>query len=422
MSFRYIRGQLHADQVPLSVLAEKFGTPLYVYSRTGIQKNFQICKKGFKNIPHLICFALKANSSHAVLRELAKLGSGGDIVSGGELFRAMKAGIPANRIVFAGVGKTAPEIEEAIHRGILMFNVESQQELLLINDIAGRIKKIAPISLRVNPDIDPKTHPYISTGLKQHKFGIPIETALKHYRLAVSSKNLKVVGIHMHLGSQIMEVSPFQEALTRVVSLIDELATNSIQIEHLDMGGGIGIAYTGSEENLAPEEVAKAIQPVLGKRKLQLIIEPGRAITGNAGVLLTKVLFRKESGGRNFVVVDAGMNDLIRPSLYNAHHEILSVTKDHAKGIVADVVGPVCETADFLGKQRRVPVVKPDDLMAVMNAGAYGYSMSSNYNSRPRAAEVMVDGKQYKLIRHRETVDDLLRGEEEFTAKPQKKK
>jgi len=359
----------------------------------------------------LICFALKANSSLAVLRELAILGSGADIVSAGELHRALRAGIPAEKIVFAGVGKREDEIREAIKRSILMFNVESAQELRLIDQIAGRIRKKAAVSLRVNPNVDAHTHRYISTGMQQHKFGVPIEKAMDHYSLAESLKNLEMIGIHMHLGSQILRATPFSKAMSALLGLIDQLSKRGIQIRYLDMGGGFGIAYGKGQKPLAPDKVAHVIVPKLKRRDLTLILEPGRSITGDAGILLTRVLYRKKSGNKEFVVVDAGMNDLIRPSLYDAHHEIIPIASRNGKSILADVVGPVCETADFLGLRRKLPDLQTGELLAVLNAGAYGYSMSSNYNSRPRAAEVLVDGESYRLIRKRETLRDLIRGE-----------
>jgi diaminopimelate decarboxylase len=402
---------LYAEDVPLTQLADEFGTPLFAYSRNAIIRNFVSYERAFRPVPHLVCFALKANSSGAILRTLAELGCGADVVSGGELYRAVRSGIPAQRIVYAGVGKTASEIGEAIRRKILVLNVESEQELLLIDEIAEALRRVACVGLRVNPDIDPQTHPYISTGLRRHKFGIPMQKAIGLYRLAARMKNIRIVGIHMHLGSQIQEPAPFREALERVLSLVDELSSRGIHIRYLDMGGGAGIPYVPAGKAVTPRALAKAILPLLRGRKLQLILEPGRSIVGDAGILLTRVLYCKKSGRREFVVTDAGMNDLIRPSLYNAHHEVQPVVRRNCETMIADIVGPVCETADFLAKSRRIERVQPGDLLAVMNAGAYGLSMSSNYNSRPRAAEVMVDGDRCSLIRKRETFRDLVRGE-----------
>lgn len=410
-AFRYSRSVLRAEHVPLTQLAEEFGTPLFVYSRNAIVRNFASYETAFRTAPHLVCFALKANSSGAILRTLAELGCGADVVSGGELYRAVRSGIPPARIVYAGVGKTASEITAAIRKKILMLNVESEQELLLVDTIARALRRVACVGLRVNPDIDPQTHPYISTGLRRHKFGVPIQKAIGLYRLASRMKNIRIVGVHMHLGSQIQEPAPFRDALEKVLSLVDELSSHGIDIRYVDVGGGAGIPYVPSGKAVTPRGLANAILPLLRRRNLQLILEPGRSIVGDAGILLTRVLYCKKSGRREFVVTDAGMNDLIRPSLYNAHHEVQPVVRGNRESMVADIVGPVCETADFLAKGRRIERVHPGDLLAVMNAGAYGLSMSSNYNSRPRAAEVMVGGDQYVLTRKRETFRDLVRGE-----------
>lgn len=410
-AFSYLRSLLHAEDVPLSRMADEFGTPLFVYSRNAIVRNVASYEKAFHSLPHLVCFALKANSSGAILRALADLGCGADVVSGGELYRALRSGIPADRIVYTGVGKTASEISAAVRKEILMLNVESEQELLLIDRIAGSMRRVTGVGLRVNPDIDPQTHPYISTGLRRHKFGVPMQKAIGLYQLAAGLKNIRIVGVHMHLGSQIQEPTPFREAMQKVLSLVDELSSLGIHIRYLDMGGGAGISYEPAGKAVTPRVLAKAIVPLLRGRKLQLILEPGRSIVGEAGVLLTRVLYCKKNGRREFVITDAGMNDLIRPSLYGAHHEILPVARKARESMIADIVGPVCETADFLAKGRRIERLQPGDLLAVMNAGAYGSSMSSNYNSRPRAAEVMVDGDRCTLIRKRETPRDLVRGE-----------
>ncbi len=331
-------------------------------------------------------------------------------MSGGELFRALKAGIPAKKIVYAGVGKTADEIRFALKSKILMFNVESENELREIDRIAADMKVKASIALRINPDIDPQTHPYISTGLKKHKFGIPIDDALEHYKFAKSLKNIAVVGIHKHIGSQLTKISPFVDALKRILILIDELAKSGIRIDFLDIGGGLGITYL-DEQPPQPRDLAGQILPLLEGRDVTVVMEPGRSLVGNAGILVTKTLYLKEGEEKNFVIVDAGMNDLMRPSLYNAYHHIQPVVKTRRDTIIADVVGPICESGDFLAKDREIPKVNQGEYLAVMSAGAYGFSMSSTYNSRPRVAEVMVNGTKFALVRKRETYADLLRGE-----------
>jgi diaminopimelate decarboxylase len=332
------------------------------------------------------------------------------VVSGGELHRALRAGIDPRSIVYAGVGKTREEIRFALNSGILMFNIESEAELDEINDVAGRMRAKAPVALRVNPDIDPGTHAYISTGLRKHKFGIPRERAVECYRAARGMRHVEIVGIHQHIGSQITTTTPFADALARVLVLVDELRAEGIGITHLDVGGGLGIPYQG-EKTPGPRDLARKLMPLLKGRKVTLIVEPGRSISGNAGVLLTKVLYRKDGPGKEFLIVDGGMNDLIRPTLYDAYHEILPVRKARRERVVADVVGPICESGDFLARERTLPEARQGELLAVMSAGAYGFSMSSNYNSRPRAAEVMVSGTRHALIRERETYEDLTRGE-----------
>ncbi len=411
--FRYKKGELHAEDVPLRVLANKYGTPLYVYSQGTLERHVESYEKAFKGFPHVICFAVKANSNLAVLSALARRGAGADVVSGGELYRALKAGVPASKIVYAGVGKTEKEIRYALKSKIAMFNIESGQELEEINRVAGRMRVTAPIALRINPDVDPLTHPYISTGLKKYKFGIPMEKALEYFKLAAGMKNVEVVGIHKHIGSQITEVTPFVDAMNRILSLIDELREHGLAIKYLDMGGGLGIAYN-HEPAAPPRELARKVLPLLKGRDLTLVIEPGRSISGNAGVLLSKVLYLKKGPGKEFVIVDAGMNDLMRPTLYDAYHEILPVRKRRAKTIVADVVGPICESGDFLAKERPLQRLERGDLIAVMSSGAYGFTMSSNYNSRPRAAEVMVKGRRHFLVRERETYEDLVRKEKKL--------
>jgi diaminopimelate decarboxylase len=409
--FKYRAGELYAEDVPVKKLAERYGTPLYIYSYSTLLRHFQAYDEAFDGYPHIICFAVKSNPNTAILRLFAKNGGGTDIVSGGELYVALKAGIPSHKIVYAGVGKTKEEIRFALRSKILMFNVESGDELREIDNVAAEMRTKAPIALRINPDIDPQTHPYISTGLKKHKFGIPIEDALEYYKLASRLKNTKVIGVHKHIGSQITKVSPFVDALKRILRLIDDLSAQGVGIQYLDIGGGLGISYK-DEEPPVPEDLAKQLIPLLEGRKLTLIMEPGRSIVGNAGILVTKTLYLKEGTDKEFIIVDAGMNDLIRPSLYDAYHHIDSVVRKKRGKILGDVVGPICESGDFLAKERELSRIKQGEYLAVMSAGAYGFSMSSNYNSRPRAAEVLVKGKEHILIRKRETYEDLIRNEQ----------
>lgn len=408
--FNYKKGELYAEGVAVRELAEKFGTPLYIYSYNTLLRHFNAYSKAFNGFPHIVCFALKANSNAAIIKLIAKQGGGADVVSGGELFRALKAGVPPKKIVYAGVGKTEEEIRYALKNKILMFNVESEDELREINRIAGLMKAKAPVALRINPDIDPQTHPYISTGLKKHKFGIPIKDALEHYKLASNLENIKIVGIHKHIGSQLTKISPFVDAIKRILMLIDELASHGISIEYLDIGGGIGITYL-DENPPEPLHLANSILPLLKGRKLTIVLEPGRSIVGNAGILVTKTLYLKDGDNKKFVIVDAAMNDLIRPSIYGAYHHIQPVMKNKRKKIIADIVGPICESGDFLAKEREIHAIKSGECIAVMSAGAYGFTMSSNYNSRPRAAEVIVKGNKYALIRKRETYNDLIKHE-----------
>jgi len=408
--FSYKGNELYAEGVPVRVLAEKYGTPIYIYSYRTILRHFKAYDDAFKVFPHIICYALKANTNGAILRTLAKKGGGADIVSGGELFRALRAGIPSGKIVYSGVGKTEEEIRFALQSKILMFNVESEDELRELDRVAGRMKTKAPIALRVNPDIDTKTHPYISTGLKEHKFGIPIECALESYRLASSLNNIEVVGVQKHIGSQITEISPFVDSMKRVLALLDKLNRYNFGIRYLDIGGGLGIPYL-DEKPPAPNDLAKKLLPLVNGRRITLILEPGRSIVGNAGVLVTKALYLKGGDRKNFVVVDAGMNDLMRPSLYDAYHHILPVVRKRRPKITADVVGPICESGDFLAKDREIEKIEQGEYLSVMSAGAYGMSMSSNYNSRPFIAEVMVRDETHSLIRRRGTYDDLVRDE-----------
>jgi diaminopimelate decarboxylase len=408
--FKYRSGELFAEEVSVEKLARRYGTPLYIYSYGTLLRHFRAYDQAFDGYPHIICFAVKSNSNTAILRLFAKNGGGADIVSGGELFVALKAGVQPKKIVYAGVGKTQEEIEYALRSGILMFNVESEDELREIDGVAGGMKMKAPVALRINPDIDPETHPYIATGLKRHKFGIPIEEALEYYKLALGLKNIAVLGVHKHIGSQITKVSPFVDALNRILVLIDELAVQGVEIKYLDIGGGLGISYR-DEEPPVPKDLAKNLIPLLKGRRLTLIMEPGRSIVGNAGILVTKTLYLKKGEEKEFLIVDAGMNDLIRPSLYNAYHHILPVVKNNRKTVLCDVVGPICESGDFLARERELRRMKQGEYLAVMSAGAYAFSMSSNYNSRPRAAEVLVKGKEHFLIRKREGRRDLIRNE-----------
>jgi diaminopimelate decarboxylase len=409
--FHYRNGQLYCEGVPIKTVAQRVGTPFYVYSSNTLTNHVRSFANAFKDVPHLICFALKANSNGSVLKLLAREGAGADIVSGGELFRALRAGIDPRKIVYAGVGKRRDEIEYALKVGILMFNVESSEELLALDRAAKEMHSTARIALRVNPDIDPRTHAYISTGLKENKFGIPIEHALEWYQLAKGLPNVEVVGIHQHIGSQITEVQPFVDALEKLLGFVKQLKEAGVSIKYINIGGGLGITYK-DETPPHPRDLAKAIHPLLKNAGCTLVLEPGRAIVGNAGILVTSALYHKDSGEKRFLIVDAGMNDLIRPSLYEAYHEIRPVVEDPSAGKAAfDVVGPICESGDFLAKDREIPEVRQGELIAVMGAGAYGFSMSSNYNSRPRVAEIMVRGNEYFIVRERETYSDLIKGE-----------
>ncbi len=409
--FIYKNGELCCEGVPVRTIAQRVGTPFYLYSSNTLANHVRAFESAFAGVQHVICFALKSNSNSAVLRLLGKEGAGADIVSGGELFRALRAGIPPKKIVYAGVGKRRDEIEYALKVGILMFNVESGEELLAIDRAACEMHAKAPIALRVNPDIDPKTHAYISTGLKENKFGIPIEHALEYYQTAKSLGHVEVVGIHQHIGSQITEIKPFVDALEKLTGFVRELRSAGVNIRYINIGGGLGITYRDETPPL-PRDLSEAIQPFIKDCKCTLVLEPGRAIVGNAGILVTSVLYHKDSGEKRFLIVDAGMNDLIRPSLYHAFHEIKAVVEPVSREkAVFDVVGPICESGDFLAKDREMPEVQDGDLLAVMSAGAYGFSMASTYNSRMRPAEVMVRGSEYFIVRDRETYSDLIRGE-----------
>ena len=408
--FIYKKSELCAENVPLKEIAATVGTPTYIYSYATMERHYRVFDEAFKGFPHLICYSMKCNSNLAVLNVFKDLGSGIDIVSQGELFRALKAGCDPKKIVFSGVGKTKDEIAFALKSNILMFNVESEQELFAIDEVAKKMKRQAPISLRVNPNIDPKTHPYITTGMKKSKFGIQIEDALRIYRAAKKMKGIKVVGIDCHIGSQLTQVRPFVDALKKVVALIHQLKKLGLEIQYLDLGGGLGIRYD-DEIPPTPVEYAKALKNELTGLKLTLIFEPGRVLMGNAGILLTRTLYRKDRDNKKFIIVDAAMNDLIRPAFYDSYHEILPVLRKPRKKAKVDVVGPVCESGDFLAQGRNLPLVAPGELMAVMSAGAYGFSMASNYNTRPRACEVLVKGNKFFVIRKRESYDDLIRGE-----------
>jgi diaminopimelate decarboxylase len=408
--FNYQDDNLFCESVPVARIAEEVGTPFYLYSAATLTRHFQAMDQAFGDIPHLTCFAVKSCSNLAVLNIFAKLGGGADIVSGGELYRALAAGMDPGRIVYSGVGKTAAEIEMALKAGILMFNVESAPELETIQAVATALGTTAPISLRVNPDVDPKTHAYISTGLAKNKFGVPMETAEALYHQAASMPNIVIRGVSCHIGSQLTEMSPFLESLRKMKAFMARLATANIKISYLDLGGGLGIRYN-DEEPPHPTAYAAAIKAELGDSGCTLVLEPGRVIVGNAGILVTRVLYSKTSTTKKFLVVDAGMNDLGRPSLYDAFHAIQPVRQTSTATAKADLVGPICETGDFLARDRELPLAKSGDLLAIMSAGAYGFSMSSNYNSRPRVAEVLVSGSRFHVIRARETYETLVQGE-----------
>jgi diaminopimelate decarboxylase len=407
--FAYKNGQLMAEDVELQQLAAAQGTPSYVYSRATLERHWLAFDQALDDHPHLVCYAVKANSNLAVLSLLARLGSGFDIVSGGELARVRRAGGDPGRIVFSGVGKTSSEMEQALEAGIRCFNVESSAELARLDQVAAAHGVRAPVSVRVNPDVDARTHPYISTGLKENKFGISVDTALSVYRQAAESVNLRIEGIDCHIGSQLTEITPFVDALDRVLQLVDHLESAGIVLQHIDLGGGLGVCYQ-DEHPPSPQQYVQPLLARLANSGKEILIEPGRAIAANAGILLTEVQYLKHNEQKNFAIVDAAMNDLLRPSLYGAWQEIIPVMQRDLPTNEYDVVGPVCETGDFLGKQRQL-AIQPGDLLAVRSCGAYGFSMSSNYNSRPRAAEIMVDGEKAYLIRARETIERLFQEE-----------
>ncbi|MBN2569461.1 MAG: diaminopimelate decarboxylase [Deltaproteobacteria bacterium] len=409
--FNYVENELHCEAVPVKEIAEKIGTPFYLYSHKTLVRHFRVFDSAFEDIPHIVCFSAKANSNLAILNIVAREGGGVDIVSGGELYRALRAGCDPKKIVYSGVGKRADEIDYAISKEILMFNVESSQELHTINDRAGALGKRARISLRINPDVDPMTHPHISTGLKKNKFGIDIESALNEYRKARELENIDIIGVDCHIGSQITRLSPFIDALDRLTKLIGLLRKDGMEISYLDLGGGLGITYD-KERPPHPTDYAKAIKEHAKALGCTLIFEPGRVIAGNAGALVTRVLYTKEKDDKVFVIVDAGMNDLLRPSLYGSYHNVKPVSRQVRDRTVSDIVGPICESGDFLVRDRMLERYERGELIAVMSTGAYGFSMSSNYNSRPRVAEVLAKDDTYYVIRHRETYEDIVRGEE----------
>lgn len=408
--FEYRNGRLHAEDIPVEELVRQFGTPLYVYSKATFSRHFQAFDSAFSALPHITCYSVKANSNLCVLRLLASLGAGMDIVSGGELHRALKAGVSPEKIVYSGVGKRPEEIRQALDAGILMFNVESREELRTISAIASESGRTARISLRINPDVDPKTHPYISTGMKKNKFGLDMETSLETYRMAKELPGIEPMGIDCHIGSQLTNIEPFLEALDKLMEFYAKLRGMGIDIRYLDLGGGLGITYN-EEEPPHPEAFGKALTERLKGLPLTIILEPGRVIAGNAGILVTKVLYTKSTPSKNFIIVDAAMNDLVRPAFYGSFHRIAEVVEHNRAKINVDVVGPICESSDFLARDRELPGMNPGELLAALSAGAYGFAMSSQYNSRPRAAEVMVDGGKAILARRRETYEDLVAAE-----------
>ncbi len=406
--FQYKNDVLFCEEVPVAEVAAAVGTPFYLYSAATLTRHFQAFDSAF-SLPHITCFAVKSCSNIALLNLFGKLGGGADIVSGGELFRALKAGVDPKKIVYSGVGKSEAELRFALQSNILMLNVESHQELETLQEVASSLGVTAPVSFRVNPDVDPKTHAYISTGMAKNKFGIPIQDALNSYVTARQMSNIKIVGVSCHIGSQLTDVSPFVESLQKVKSFVERLRQEGITISYLDLGGGVGIRYSDEEPPL-PAAYAAALEREMQGLDCSLVFEPGRVIVGNAGILVTKVLYTKE-GGKKFVIVDAGMNDLARPSLYDAYHAIKPVVRTNSEEETVDVVGPICESGDFLCRGRKMPAYTRGDLLAVMSAGAYGFSMSSNYNSRPRVPEVLVDGSNFHIIRKREDYESLIAGE-----------
>ena len=408
--FTHRNDAMYCEDVPVRDIVDAVGTPVYVYSLAQLRDAFRGFDQAFAASRHLVCFSVKANSNLGVLRAFVNEGSGFDIVSGGELFRVLKAGADPRKVVFSGVGKTRDEMEYALRSGILMFNVESEQEMEVLNEVAGAMGVVAPMSFRINPDVDPQTHPYISTGMKKSKFGIGIDPAVEAYRRAISLPNIEVVGVDCHIGSQLTSTAPFADAAVRVRAFVDVLQREGANIRYVDLGGGLGIRYD-DEEPPDPGDYAKALTEGIRGLDVTLVLEPGRSMVGNAGILVTRVLYLKRTEAKNFVVVDGAMNDLIRPALYSAFQGLRPVDRREAEPMTADVVGPICESGDFFARDRRIETPVPGDLMAVMSAGAYGFTMASNYNTRPRAAEVLVDGKEFAVVRERETLEGLVAGE-----------
>lgn len=406
----YRRDRLWLEEVPLEDVLRDVGSPAYVYSKARILENFQRYDEGFTTLTHQVMFAVKANSNGALIHLLANAGAGADIVSAGELFRARKAGVPPEKIVFSGVGKRPDEITMALEAGILMFNVESIEELQAIDRAAAALHKAAPVAIRVNPDVDAMTHDHITTGKKENKFGIPLNKALPVFRLAAKLPRINLQGIHAHIGSQILSTKPYVETLKRVLKMVDTLEEEGITLRYLDLGGGLGVRYK-QEDPIAPKQLAKDLASVIRGRHITLLLEPGRYLVADAGFLLTKVLYRKDSGSKHFVVVDAAMNDLARPALYDAYHGVYPIQLRKGKRVTADIVGPVCESGDYLARERSIALPEQGDSIAIATAGAYGFAMGSQYNSRPRPVEVLVDGKKWSIIRDRETLEDLVRGE-----------
>lgn len=409
--FSYKNGILHAEDLSLEQIAQEVGTPAYIYSQATLTRHFEAFSKAFDGLDHLVCYAVKANSNKAVMALFASMGGGADIVSGGELARALAAGVEPQRIVYSGVGKRVDEMEAALKAGILMFNLESVDELEVLDQVAGRLGVRAPVSFRVNPDVDAQTHPKITTGLAKNKFGLDMETAFRQYPIAAKLPNVEIKGISCHIGSQLTDTRPFADALERVARLVEKLREVGISPGLLDLGGGLGITYN-QETPPQPIEYAAALKGTIKRLDMKLILEPGRVLVGNAGILLARVLFTKQTPVKRFIIVDTAMNDLIRPSFYDSYHAVWPIEKTKANELaMADVVGPICETGDFLARDRNLPMFERGDLMAVLSAGAYGFAMSSNYNSRPRAAEVLVNGDRFSVVRERETIEDLSRGE-----------
>jgi len=408
--FEYRDGKLFAEEVSVTELAQKYGTPLYIYSAATFRRHFEAFDSAFNGLNHLTCYSVKANSNLSVLKLLGEMGAGMDVVSGGELFRALKAGITPEKIVYSGVGKRDDEIREALTAGILMFNVESMAELVKINEVAADMGKVASISIRINPDVDPQTHPYISTGMKKNKFGLDIEHSLEAYKLALELENVKPVGMDCHIGSQLTSIDPFLEALDKLLAFYEKLKELGVNVKYLDLGGGLGINYD-EEEPPHPEEFGKALAAKLSELPLTVILEPGRVIAGNAGVMITEVVYTKSNPTKNFLIIDGGMNDLVRPSLYGSYHRIAEVEQQEREIKEFDVVGPICESSDFLARDRELPEVEAGERLVVYSAGAYGFTMASNYNSRPRACELIVDGGTVAVARKRETYEDLIANE-----------